>query len=320
MRFVTYAAAEGDRAGVLEEDQVYALAPGRRLIDLLDHPDTLREAGERALNDAHEIQPLASVTLRSPIPAPPTVRDFMTFERHIEGVLQLADKKAKLAEQWYKAPAFYFTNPYAVQGPYDDVRVPPGSTLFDYELEVAAVIGRGGRNIPVDRAESHIAGYILMNDWSARDLQFEEVPLMLGPAKGKDSATTLGPMLVTPDELAPHREGNAFALRMTAEVNGVVVGEDMWSNMAFSYAQMIAYASRGTEVRTGDILGSGTCGGGCLAELWGRKGLDAHGALSPGDTVTVSVELLGSQTCRVVPAAPHPDDDLTAVRGPGSTL
>ncbi|MEU9705560.1 fumarylacetoacetate hydrolase family protein [Streptomyces sp. NPDC047981] len=320
MRFVTYATERGDRAGVLDDNQVYALPPEVQLISLLDDPDKLQDAGERALRNPVTVQPLGSVTLRAPIPHPPTVRDFMTFERHLEGVIKLADPEAKVMEQYYRAPAFYFTNPYAVQGPYDDVRVFPASGLFDFELEVAAVIGRGGRNIPVDQAESHIAGYVLMNDWSARDLQFAEIGVMLGPAKAKDGATSLGPFLVTPDELAPHREGNAFAFRMTAEVNGVVVGEDLWSNMAFSYAQMISYASRGTEVRTGDVLGSGTCGGGCLAELWGRKGLDAHAPLSEGDTVTLTVEGLGSQTCRILPAASYPhDDDLGAVRGLGST-
>jgi 2-keto-4-pentenoate hydratase/2-oxohepta-3-ene-1,7-dioic acid hydratase in catechol pathway len=236
----------------------------------------------------------------------------MTFERHVEGVAKLRSPDAQVPGQWYAAPAFYFTNPYAVHGPHDDVQLPPGCTLFDFELEVAAVIGRGGCDIAVADAEAHIAGYVLMNDWSARDLQFAEMQVQLGPAKGKDSATTLGPVLVTPDELAPHRVGNAFALRMTAEVNGTVIGEDTWNTMAFSYAQMIAYASRGTEVRTGDILGSGTCGGGCLAELWGRHGFDSHPPLSPGDTITLSVERLGSQTSRILPATSSPHEDVSA--------
>jgi len=115
----------------------------------------------------------------------------------------------------YAVPAFYFASPYAVQGPTDDVRVPRGSSLFDLELEVAAVIGRPGRDITVSEAEGHIAGYVLMNDWSARDLQFAEMQVRLGPVKGKDSATTLGPVLVTPDELAPHRAGNASGQELT---------------------------------------------------------------------------------------------------------
>jgi 2-keto-4-pentenoate hydratase/2-oxohepta-3-ene-1,7-dioic acid hydratase in catechol pathway len=317
MRFVTYLDSDGDRVGVLGADElVHELAPGIRLIDLLDEPQRLHDAAEAALRDPRAVHPYASLTLRAPIPQPPTVRDFMTFEQHIEGVARLGEPDARPPQQWCEAPAFYFTNPYAIQGPQDDVRIPPGCTRFDFELEVAAVIGQGGRDLTVDEAESHIAGYLLMNDWSARDLQFAEMQVRLGPAKGKDSATTLGPVFVTPDELEPYREGNAFGLRMTAAVNSTVVGEDRWSNMAFSYAQMIAHASRGTEVRTGDILGSGTCGGGCLAELWGRRGPDAHASLAPGDTVTLTVEHLGTQTCRVTAPVEHPAGDLRATSHP----
>ncbi len=314
MRFVTYAANAGDRAGVLSGDEIFALPEGVRLIDLIADAGRLRSAGEEALRTAPGV-PYASVRLRAPIPEPPTIRDFMTFERHVEGTAKLAGPDARVPEEWYAAPAFYFTNPYAVTGPDDDVPVPPGCSLFDLELEVAAVIGRGGRNIPVDSADEHIAGYVLMNDWSARDLQFAEMRVRLGPAKGKDGSTTLGPVLVTPDELEPHRAGNAFDLRMEAAINGEPIGSDTWSAMAFSYAQMIAYASRGAEVRTGDVLGSGTCGGGCLAELWGRQGRDAHAPLTPGDVVTLTVEHLGTQRCRVVDGAPAPAGDLRATRG-----
>ncbi|MEV5778988.1 fumarylacetoacetate hydrolase family protein, partial [Streptomyces antimycoticus] len=133
---------------------------------------------------------------------------------------------------------------------------------------------------------------------------------VLGPAKGKDTSLTLGPVLVTTDELAPFRSGTAFDLRMTAAVNGEVIGTDRWDAMHFSYAEMIEYASRGTEIRPGDVLGSGTCGGGCLAELWGRKGRDAHPPLRPGDTVTISVDILGAITSKIVsypdpPVADH---------------
>ena len=316
MRFVTFVEDGRDRAGVVVGDEVFALPEGVRLVDVIGDTGRLLEAGEEALRAARLVRPYASLRLRSPIPGPPTIRDFMTFERHVEGTAKLAGPDAVIPEQWYAAPAFYFTNPYAVTGPHDDVAVPPGCTLFDFELEVAAVIGRGGRDIPVEEAEAHIAGYVLMNDWSARDLQFAEMRVRLGPVKGKDGATTLGPVLITPDELVPHRAGNAFALRMQAAVNGEPVGGDTWSAMAFSYAQMIAYASRGTEVRTGDVLGSGTCGGGCLAELWGREGFDAHPPLAPGDVVTLTVERLGSQECRVVAGTgpERPVDDLRATR------
>ncbi|WP_219465353.1 fumarylacetoacetate hydrolase family protein [Nonomuraea rhizosphaerae] len=313
MEFVTYVGEDGDRAGRVIEDAIYGLPPHVRLLDVLGD---LHEAGESALRAPAEVVPLASVRLRSPVPEPPTVRDFMTFEQHVEGVAKLMD--AQVPAQWYAAPAFYFTNPYAVIGPDDDVPLPPGCAVFDFELEVAAVLGRGGRDLSVEEAASCIAGYTLMNDWSARDLQIAEMEVRLGPVKGKDSATTLGPVLVTPDELEPYRAGNAFDLPMTAAVNGVTVGEDRWSNMAFSYPQMIAYASRGTEVRRGDVLGSGTCGGGCLAELWGRKGFEAHAPLAAGDTVTLSVERLGVQRCRVVEGVAPGPDSLRASQGPQS--
>jgi 2-keto-4-pentenoate hydratase/2-oxohepta-3-ene-1,7-dioic acid hydratase in catechol pathway len=298
MRFVTYVDHGADRVGVLADDQVHALPQGVTMLDLL-RSGSLREAGDHALSSPTVVVPLADVRLRAPIPDPPTVRDFMTFEQHVEGVARLAGADATVPERWYEAPAFYFTNPYAVVGPHDDVPVPPGCHLFDLELEVAAVVGRAGRDVHPADAEAHIAGYTILVDWSARDLQFAEMQVRLGPTKGKDTTTTLGPVLVTPDELEQWRTGTAYDLAMSVEINGQEIGHDRWSSMAFSYADMIAYASRGTEVRPGDVLGSGTCGGGCLAELWGRHGHDKHPPLQPGDLVTVTVEQLGTITSRI---------------------
>ncbi|MFD7659202.1 fumarylacetoacetate hydrolase family protein, partial [Actinosynnema sp. NPDC059797] len=230
---------------------------------------------------------------------PSSLRDFVTFEEHVEGMRG----GAGVPEQWYAAPTFYFTNPHAVLGPHDDVPVPPGSTRFDFELEVAAVVGREGRDLTPERAGDHIAGYTILNDWSARDLQSAEMAVGLGPCKGKDTATTLGPWLVTPDELEPHREDGLLRLALTAEVNGEVVGSDLLSNMSWTFEELVAYASRGTWVRPGDVLGSGTCGnGGCLAELWGR-GVDRP-PLRPGDTVTLTVEGIGRLGTTVVAGTP----------------
>ncbi|MEV6250419.1 fumarylacetoacetate hydrolase family protein, partial [Streptomyces sp. NPDC051742] len=168
---------------------------------------------------------------------------------------------------------------------------------------VAAVIGRHGRDLTPEQARDHIVGYTIFNDWSARDLQSAEMRVGLGPCKGKDTATTLGPYLVTADELEPHRDAEGFLrLALTAEVNGERVGSDLLSNMSWTFEEMAAYASRGTRVVAGDVLGSGTCGnGGCLAELWGRSGRRSPPPLGPGDTVTLTVEGLGSLTTRVVP-------------------
>jgi 2-keto-4-pentenoate hydratase/2-oxohepta-3-ene-1,7-dioic acid hydratase in catechol pathway len=298
MRFVTYTQDGADRVGVLAGDQVHALPEGLTLLDLL-RDGSLRDAGDHALSSPTVVLPAADILLRAPIPDPPTVRDFMTFEQHVQGVALLAGTDAVPA-RWYDAPAFYFTNPYAIIGPYDDVPIPPGSELFDLELEVAAVIGRTGRDIHPADADTFIAGYTILIDWSARDLQFAEMQVPLGPVKGKDTATTLGPVLITPDELQPWRTETGYDLAMTVEINGQKLGQDRWSSMAFSFRDMIAYASRGTEVRPGDVLGSGTCGGGCLAELWGRRGLEAHPPLRAGDLVTVTVEQLGTVTSHII--------------------
>lgn len=165
-----------------------------------------------------------------------------------------------------EVPGFYFSNAAAVIGPHDDVAISPGSEMFDFELEVAAVIGTPGSSIPREKAEEHIAGYLIFCDWSARDLQIQERALQLGPAKGKDGANSLGPMLVTPDEIAHLRSGEGFDLAMTAHVNGELVSEGRWSTIDWGFADIIAYASRGTRLRPGDVIGSGTVASGCLFE------------------------------------------------------
>ncbi|MFF9819265.1 fumarylacetoacetate hydrolase family protein [Streptomyces sp. NPDC014006] len=156
-----------------------------------------------------------------------------------------------------------------------------------------------------EQAREHIVGYTVFNDWSARDLQSAEMRVGLGPAKGKDTATSLGPYLVTADELEPYRDADGFLrLALTAEVNEEVVGQDLLSNMSWTFEEMTAYASRGTRVLPGDVLGSGTCGnGGCLAELWGLRGERTPPSLKPGDTVTLTVEGIGRVSNTVVPGA-----------------
>jgi 2-keto-4-pentenoate hydratase/2-oxohepta-3-ene-1,7-dioic acid hydratase in catechol pathway len=251
--------------------------------------------------------PLAEVRLLAPL-QPPTVRDFVAFEEHVEGVVASVGDGAGVVPEWYEAPTFYFTNPYAVVGPYDDVPVPPGSQLLDFELEVAVVIGRDGASLTPEQAGDHVFGYTVLNDWSARDLQRREMKVNLGPAKGKDSATTLGPWLVTADELEPYRDDDGFlALDMRVAVNDEEIGQDLLSNMGWPFEELIAYASRGTWVRAGDVLGSGTCGnGGCLAELWGRRGELSPPPLQPGDVVEMTVEGIGTIRNRVVPGPELP--------------
>ncbi|MFI6930381.1 fumarylacetoacetate hydrolase family protein [Streptomyces sp. NPDC050287] len=304
MRFATYEYRNRREVAVVEEDgMLHPLAGVTSLTGLLAEgggPAELLDAGS-AMLDVAAGPHVSEVRLLPPL-QPPTVRDFVTFEEHVEGVRRSVDGAAGVPERWYAAPTFYFTNPYAVYGPHDDVPVPPGSGVLDFELEVAAVIGKEGRDLTPEQAREHIVGYTVLNDWSARDLQSAEMTVGLGPCKGKDTATTLGPYLVTADELEKYRDGDGFLrLALTAEINGEVVGKDLLSNMSWTFEEMVAYASRGTWVRPGDVLGSGTCGnGGCLAELWGVRGRQDPPPLKPGDTVRLSVEGIGSVSNTVV--------------------
>ncbi|WP_046728864.1 fumarylacetoacetate hydrolase family protein [Streptomyces humi] len=307
MRFATYEYRTRQQVAVVDEDGTLYPMPGvGSLAGLLAGGGglpALLEAGAATL-DVPAGPNVSEVRLLPPL-QPPTVRDFVTFEEHVEGVRRSVDGSAGVPEQWYAAPTFYFTNPYAVYGPYDDIPVPPGARVLDFELEVAAVIGRTGRDLTPEQARDHIVGYTVFNDWSARDLQSAEMKVNLGPCKGKDTATTLGPYLVTADEVDEYRDPDGFLrLALTASVNGEVVGEDLLSNMSWTFEEMVAYASRGTWVRPGDVLGSGTCGnGGCLAELWGVRGTQDPPPLKPGDTVTLTVEGIGSVSNTVVAGA-----------------
>jgi 2-keto-4-pentenoate hydratase/2-oxohepta-3-ene-1,7-dioic acid hydratase in catechol pathway len=298
MRIAAFDSDGERRQGVVIADELLPLPAGTDLFALLDgRPD------ERSvLTRCDAPVPLAGVRLLEPV-QPPTVRDFVTFEEHVEGVRRSVDGAAGVPDQWYAAPTFYFTNPYSILGPAEDVPVPPGCAAFDFELEVAAVIGRAGRDLTPGQARDHIVGYTIMNDWSARDLQKAEMRVGLGPAKGKDTSTTLGPWLVTADELEPYRDADGFLdLELTAEVNGERVGHDRLSHMGWTFEEMVAYASRGTWVRPGDVLGSGTCGnGGCLAELWGRNGRQTPPPLRLGDVVTLTVQGIGSLSSTVLP-------------------
>ena len=283
-------------AAVVDEDRVLVLADEVDVPVLLaaDPRDRERLAGRVSAE-----RPLAEVRLLAPV-VPPTIRDFSVFEQHIEGVRRVADPEARVPEVFYESPFCYFSNPHALTGPDEEIAVPPGCGRLDFELEVAAVIGQDGRNLDPADANAHIAGYTIFNDWSARDLQIAEMRLGLGTCKGKDFANTLGPWIVTPDELEAHRDGDRLDLTLRAEVNGVALGTDSLANMAWSFAELVSYASRGTSVRTGDVLGSGTCGYGCLLELWGREGPDAHRPLQPGDTVAMHVEGIGTLRNSVV--------------------
>jgi len=235
---------------------------------------------------------LDEVRFRAPVQRPPSIRDFMVFEDHVANARQRSGRDVPVA--WYDAPAFYFTNPAAVAGHDDEVRAPRGARALDLELEVACLVGRAGGDLdPQDGATlDHIAGFMLMNDWSARDLQVNEMPVGLGPVKGKDFCTSLGPWVVTPNEL-PQASAGLFSCRVDAYVNDRHVGGADLDTAHFTWVQMLARASENTTLVPGDILGSGTVGTGCLLELRELGHKDTNPWLRPGDVVELRGGPLG---------------------------
>jgi 2-keto-4-pentenoate hydratase/2-oxohepta-3-ene-1,7-dioic acid hydratase in catechol pathway len=294
-------------AAVIEGDRAYRFPDQMTVEELvrLGVSEAVRR-GKAALVRTAGV-PLSEVVLAAPL-RPASVRDFVAFEEHVEGVRRSMDGAHGVVPEWYEAPTFYFTNPHTIVGSGAVVPVPAGATRLDFELEVAAVVGRDGTDLSVAEAAEHIFGYTILNDWSARDLQQREMRVGLGPAKGKDFATTLGPWIVTADELAGRHDRDGFLdLWCRASVNGVEVGRDLLSNMGWTFPTLVAYASRSSRVVAGDVLGSGTCGnGGCLAELWGRHPGQAPPPLRPGDVVTLAVDGIGSLTNTVVEGRPAP--------------
>ncbi len=310
MRWATFRESDRERVGLIVDDRIHALEPGAKLLDLLeDEGRKLAGFADMSSRDPFEVFELSAVALLPPVSRPPSVRDFYAFEQHVRTARQR--RGLEMDPDWYELPVFYFSNPAAVIGDGADVPIPPGSSELDFELEVAAIVGLEGSNLDPATAERHIAGYCVMNDWSARDLQRREMKLSMGPVKGKDFATSVGPWLTTPDELEPYRSGRAFDLTMTATVNGVEYSRASLADIYWSFGEMLAYASRGTTLVPGDVIGSGTCGTGCILELSLVHGSEAYPWLKPGDEVTLDVEHLGRLTNRVVEGPP-----LTPLREP----
>jgi len=304
-------AASGELVhGFIEEGRAIPFGGGRTVGEVLAAGlDGL--AGERSAADEAAASPLADVVLRAPLD-PASVRDFVAFEEHVEGVSAGVEGRSHVAPEWYEAPTFYFTNPHTITGPFD-VLHPPVTERLDFELELAVVIGgvdgSDGANLDAPTATRHIFGYTIMNDWSARDLQGREMKVRLGPAKGKDFGMTLGPWIVTADELTGYQDAEGFlAVRAEVYVNHQLIGHDLVSNAGWPFAEFVMYASRNSRVVPGDVLGSGTVGnGGCLAELWGRNGSLTPPPLREGDEVRMVVEGVGELINRVgAPVAAPP--------------
>ncbi len=244
----------------------------------------------------------ADLDFGCPVLRPPALRDFYAFERHV--ATAWARRGGQIPEAWYRLPVFYFSNTSELRGPGEPVSAPDGSLELDYELEVGALVDTPVRDLPEERAEEAIGGYLILNDWSARDLQRDETTVRLGPAKGKDFATSTGPWLVTPDELADRRAPGSTApdLAMTATVttaDGRIVETSRGSmaSIHHPFAAMLARASADVRIRPGEILGSGTVGGGCLLET---RETTLGRYLEPGDTVTLEVERLGRLATPIV--------------------
>ena len=250
--------------------------------------------GEESKLDAADLQ------FGPPILQPPSLRDFYAFEGHVKTMWER--RGGTVPEAWYRMPIFYFSNVSEIRGPDDPVWCPTASQELDYELEVAALIDTPVHDLGPERGEEAIGGYLVFNDWSARDLQRDETTVRLGPAKGKDFASSIGPWLVTPDELADARRDKGYDLAMTATVNGQELSRGAWSSAHFSFGEMVERASADVRLRPGDLLGSGTVGTGCLLEI---RDESFKRYLEPGDSVTLAIERLGELTASVVqrPAA-----------------
>jgi len=250
--------------------------------------------GSISIGGAEMLLPLEHVRLHAPLPHPHSLRMFDTFPQHAQMIRQLQGRT--LPPAWYHHPAFVFGNHSSVYGPFEDIPI-PGTEALDYALEIACVIGREGRDIAVDEAAEYIAGYMILNAWSARDIQAGEDISGLGAAKARDFATSLGPWLVTPDELELYADDDGrLTVNMLARVNGIEQSRGNAAGMHFPFGQMIAHASRDVTLYPGDVLSSGTVGGGCLAEI-------THGQgpwLAPGDIVELEITELGILHNRIV--------------------
>jgi fumarylacetoacetate (FAA) hydrolase len=259
--------------GELEQERLHQLEAGSML-------DWLAGFGRERTATAHRLD---EIELLAPVPEPPSVRDFFTFEEHVAAGWRR--RGGDIPSYWYEAPAFYFSNPASIHGPGESVRRPDATRMLDFELEIAAVIDALGE----------VAGFTLMNDWSARDVQAQEMTVGLGPAKGKDFATSLGPWLVTPDEL-PYEDGR-LRLEATVSLDGRELTRSDVSKQHFSWPEILAHAARDTRLRPGDVLGSGTLAGGCLLEL---GALEGERWIEPGDVVALQAPGLGTLETPVV--------------------
>lgn len=321
MKLVTYLKDDHDQLALLVNGTLYDTEMLHRdlpvsmamFLNYWDDVMPLARAVEQRIKDGlvRNVmgEPFSEASILAPVPHPTSCRDAYAFRQHVAAARR--NRKVDMIPEFDQYPIFYFTNHNSVQGPGDVYCMPDHFEKLDFELEAAIVINRPGRNIPAAEADEYIAGLMIMNDMSARTLQMEEMKLNLGPAKGKDFATCIGPMLVTLDELQnyevpclPNHTGKSWNLPMTCTVNGIPVSQGNLSDMTWTFAEIIERCSYGVNLYPGDVIGSGTVGTGCFLELNGTGKLQDAGYteqwLQAGDAVEMEIEGLGKLSNTIV--------------------
>ncbi len=313
MKFVTYKNQHATEVGIIVNNQIYPLnqinnqIPSKMSDMLLDWDNQLlhsKEVETQILSGQHSelAKALESADLLAPVPNPTSCRDGYAFRQHVAAARR--NRGVPMIAEFDQYPIFYFTNHNAIMGPGEIPCMPDHFQKLDFELEVAVVLGKRGRNVKAENADDYIAGFMIMNDMSARTLQMEEMLLNLGPAKGKDFSTVIGPWLVTPDELEaykvpakPGHVGHSYDLKMSCHVNGIQVSAGSVGDMDWTFAEIIERCAYGADIFPGDVIGSGTVGTGCFLELNGT-GLLSDPNFKPqwlqaGDIVTMDITGLG---------------------------
>ena len=306
MKLISYKQNGNIKFGALEDGKIYDLNAidsqiADNMLEFLQGGKEQLQLAKAAVENESPTISTEDAKLISPVPNPPSVRDAYAFRQHVATARQ--NRGLEMIPEFDEIPIFYFTNHHAVFGEGDFPVRQRHTEKLDFELECAAVIGKSGRNISIEKADDYTAGFMIMNDFSARVLQMQEMKLNLGPAKGKDFGSSFGPWLVTKDELEPYRrsspDGDRYDLRMKAFVNNIQVSEDTLANMTWTFAQIIERVSYGVDIFPGDVIGSGTCGTGCFLELNGSKITDNQW-LNPGDTVSLEIEGLGTLINKII--------------------
>lgn len=321
MKLVSHLLQENERLAILINHKLYNTSDADVLLpatmkDLLEdwenQIDKLKELEQKIIKGQileHQFTNYNEAVILAPVPHPTSCRDGYAFRQHVASARR--NRKVDMIAEFDQYPIFYFTNHNAIQGPGNIVCMPDHFFKLDFELEVAIVVCKKGKNIKAADADNYIGGYMIMNDMSARTLQMEEMLLNLGPAKGKDFSTVIGPMLVTPDELKnfkvsckPNHTGNAYNLNMTCKVNGVQVSEGSVSDMDWTFAEILERCAYGVDILPGDVIGSGTVGTGCFLELNGTGLLNDSNYipqwLKEGDEITMEIEGLGILQNKIV--------------------